>query len=434
MAEPRGLVISAPSSGSGKTVATLGILRALVRAGRKVSSAKVGPDYIDPRFHAAATGLPCINLDGWAMRQSYVETLAASSGGVSELFVVEGVMGLFDGSHSGVGSTADLAAMLGLPILFVLDVRNQGQSAAALIHGFATFRDNCKIAGVILNRVGSPRHTQIIETALEPLGIPVVGAIPNMPQLDVPSRHLGLVQADEHPDLDAFLDGAAELVEANVNIARLEEIAAPLTVRRSNAPGLPPLAQTIAVARDEAFGFSYPHILESWRQSGAEVKCFSPLADEAVPEADAVFLPGGYPELHAGKIATNKNFLTSLTNAGEHGALIYGECGGFMVLGEALTDAEGEEHQMAGLLPVHTSFAKRKLHLGYRRFKHNGALPYPRILRGHEFHYSTVLSQGIGETLFDVEDSTGQDLGAVGLRCGSIMGSYAHVIDQEAAP
>lgn len=434
MAEPRGLVVCAPASGSGKTVVTLGILRALARAGTAIASAKVGPDYIDPRFHAAASARPCVNLDGWAMRPDFLKALVARAASGAELLVVEGVMGLFDGALSGTGSTADVAASLALPNLLVLDVRAQGQSAAAVVHGFATYRSDCAIAGVILNRVGSPRHAAMIEAALEPLGIPVIGAIPNVAALDVPSRHLGLVQAAEHPDLQAFLEQAADLCDAHVDLARLADIAAPLRAERPNVPGLPPLAQTIAVAQDEAFGFAYPHLIEGWRAAGAEIAPFSPLADEAPTSAGAVFLPGGYPELHAGRLAANTRFLDGLREAAAGGALVYGECGGFMVLGEALTDADGTPHAMADLLPVHTSFSQRQLHLGYRRLAHDGALPFPRHLRGHEFHYSTVARQGDADALFKVRDSTGAALGAAGLRRGRVMGSYAHVIDCEATP
>jgi cobyrinic acid a,c-diamide synthase len=412
----------------------LGILRALARAGRRPVSAKVGPDYIDPRFHEAASHRACRNLDGWAMRSDYIQALVNTAGRGADLCIIEGVMGLFDGSESGAGSTADLAAALGLPILFVLDVRTQGQSAAALVHGFASYRSDCHLAGVILNRVGSPRHARMIETALAPLSIPVVGAIPNIKVLDVPSRHLGLVQAGEHPDLESFLERAADLVDEHVDMERLDAIAAPFGARASNAQGLPPLAQSIAVAGDAAFGFAYPHLLESWRAGGAEIRPFSPLADEAPPDADAIFLPGGYPELHAARLAANHSFLDGLRTAAANGALIYGECGGYMVLGEAITDAAGETHPMAGLLPVHTSFAERKLHLGYRRLVHDGALPFPPALRGHEFHYSTIAAEGEADPLFHATDSTDRDLGAAGQRRGRVMGSYAHIIDMDAAP
>ena len=435
LGDARGIVVSAPSSGSGKTIVTLGLLRALADSGRAVVSAKVGPDYIDPRFHEASSGRVCFNLDGWAMRPGLMRALVETATDGAQLAVVEGVMGLFDGSESGHGSTADVAAALGLPVIFVLDVRTQGQSAAAVIKGFATFREDCRIGGVILNRIGSPRHADMIRHVVEDMGVPVVGAVPNMPSLDVPSRHLGLVQAAEHPDLEAFLRQAAKLVEQSVDLGRLGEIAAPFAIADAPAEAIPPLGQRIAVGLDRAFGFAYPHLLEAWRRAGSEIMPFSPLADEAPDDtADAVFLPGGYPELHAGLLSGNHAFKDGTRAAAERGALVYGECGGFMVLGEALIDADGERHDMTGLLPLGTSFATRKLHLGYRYLRHDGALPLPQGLRGHEFHYSTVEWQGDGDTLFTASDSAGRDMGASGLRRGNVMGSYAHIIDIEAGP
>ena len=195
---------------------------------------------------------------------------------------------------------------------------------------------------------------------------------------------------------------------------------------------MPPLGQRIAIANDTAFAFSYPHLLDGWRRSGAELLPFSPLNDEAPDKsADAIFLPGGYPELHGGTLGGNTGFLGGLTTSANTGALIYGECGGFMVLGEQLIDAEGENHTMAGLLPVATSFEKRKLHLGYRRLECIGPLPFAGRLRGHEFHYSTLLSQGGGKPLFSASDAANRDLGPIGLCKGRVMGSYAHVIDTE---
>jgi len=430
-----GIVIAAPSSGAGKTLITLGLLRALAKSGRVVSSAKAGPDYIDPRFHEAASGRPCFNLDGWAMEDGLVCALAARCASGSELMLIEGVMGLFDGAVGGGGSTADLASLLGLPVILVVDAPRQGQSVAALVKGFAEFRADCDVAGVILNRIASETHAALLTGAIKPLGVPVLGAVPEDKNVTVPSRHLGLVQAGEHHMLDDFLDHAAGLMQRSVDLDQLTGIARPLDTPASKAATLPPLGQRMAIARDEAFGFAYPHMLDGWCEAGAEILPFSPLADEAPDaSADAIFLPGGYPELHAGKLAANEIFLHSLKTAAENGTLVYGECGGFMVLGDALTDAEGEAHRMAGLLPLKTSFAKRNLKLGYRKLRQSNALPWSRNLRGHEFHYSTLEWQGDADTLFEAEDSRAKNLGAMGLRRGNVMGSYAHVIAAEAGP
>ena len=435
MADPRAIVIAAPSSGSGKTLVTLGLLRALAKSGRPVSSAKAGPDYIDPRFHEAASGRPCFNLDSWAMDENHVRTLATHCAAGSELMLIEGVMGLFDGAAGGGGSTADLATLLGLPVILVVDAPRQGQSVAALVKGFAEFEADCHVAGVILNRISSATHAALLTEAIEPLGIPVLGAVPEDKDVIVPSRHLGLIQAGEHKALDDFLNHAADLMCKSVGLERLAGMARSLETMTSDAFDLPPLGQRMAIANDEAFGFAYPHMLDGWQKAGVEIFPFSPLANEA-PEttADAIFLPGGYPEIHAGKLASNSNFLQGLKTAAGNGSLIYGECGGFMVLGEALTDADGKTHQMSGLLPLKTSFARRGLKLGYRKLRQSNALPWPRNLRGHEFHYSTLEWQGDAETLFEAEDSRAQVLGAMGLRRGNVMGSYAHVIAAEAGP
>ncbi|MEM8689525.1 MAG: cobyrinate a,c-diamide synthase [Pseudomonadota bacterium] len=432
---PKGLVIAAPSSGSGKTLVTLGLLRALAKAGHNVGSAKAGPDYIDPRFHEAATGRPCVNLDAWAMPPQRVAAIAAQAAEGRDLLVIEGVMGLFDGAETGEGSTADLAGLLGFPIILVVDSLRQSQSAAALVRGFAHHRADCRIAGVIFNKVATDRHEGILRTAMDPLGIPVLGCVRNVYELEVPSRHLGLVQASEHESLERFIETAADLVAAALDLDRLSALAHGTLDAVGPARAVLPLGQKIAVADDKAFAFSYPHLLNGWREAGAELSLFSPLNNEApAQDADAIYLPGGYPELHAGTLAGNGAFLDGLRAAAARDALIYGECGGFMVLGEGLTDADGERHRMCDLLSVVTSFEKRKLHLGYRRLQHQGPLPFGKMLRGHEFHYSTLISHGDGEALFKAEDAAGRDLGEIGLRSGTVMGSYAHIIDQERAP
>ncbi|WP_421695225.1 cobyrinate a,c-diamide synthase [Aestuariivirga sp.] len=418
----KAILVAAPSSGSGKTLVTLGLLRAFRNSGLRVASAKVGPDYIDPRFHEAATGCPCYNLDPWAMSAGQINALTHDLAAESDLVIIEGVMGLFDGPRGAKGSTADLSALLGLPILFTLDCRHQAQSAAALVHGFATYRSDVHLAGVILNRIASERHEHLLREAL---GSRVIAALRNDDELAMPSRHLGLVQAQEMAGLESFIEAAARRVHHPDLLARILDLAAPLHTESGPAL-LKPLAQSIAVARDEAFSFAYPHLLDGWRNQGASLSFFSPLADEAPdPAALSVFLPGGYPELYAAKLSANATFLDGLRG---HPGLIYGECGGYMVLGESLTDAEGITHPMAGLLPVVTSFASRKLHLGYRRLTPLSPAPWIAPLNAHEFHYSTLVSQSAAEPLFDAADATGERLAPMGLRRGRVMGSYAHVI------
>jgi cobyrinic acid a,c-diamide synthase len=433
-----GLILAAAASGSGKTTLTLALLRHLRRNGRRVAAAKAGPDYIDPGFHATAAGAPCLNLDAWAMRRETIAALVTVLEREADLVLCEGAMGLFDGAgKSGHGSTADLAALTGWPVVLVVDVAGQSGSAAALLRGFTHHRPDVPIAGVIFNRVGGPRHAATLDnsvhTALPRLRI--LGHVPRLAELALPERHLGLVQASEHDDLDRFLDRAGELVAAAVDVAALEALACASRLA-SVAPARPlePLGQRIAVARDVAFAFAYPSMIEGWRLAGAALDFFSPLADEAPPAtADAVFLPGGYPELHAGRLAGNRRFLDGLRQAARRGATVYGECGGYMVMGRGLADAAGVRHQMAELLPLETSFAERRRQLGYRalRLEATGALGSAgAVFRGHEFHYATILAEGEGAPLFTVRDADGAVLGAMGRAQGRIAGSFLHLIDR----
>lgn len=414
-------LIAAPSSGSGKTTITLGLLRAFAQSGLSISGAKSGPDYIDPRFHEAACGQPCYNLDAWAMSPERITSLAATGN-----LIVEGAMGLFDGAPPvGKGACADLARILDLPVVLVVDAGRMAQSVAPIVQGFASFDPTVKIAGVILNNVGSPRHEVMLRDALARIDIPVFGAVPRNSALNTPSRHLGLVQAQERPDLEAFLDLAAQTMQQNVDLAALSALGTDGPVANTTNPTAP--AQRIAIAQDAAFAFAYPHLLRDWRSAGAEISVFSPLADEAAPECDLIYLPGGYPELYAGQLAGNTNFMQSLHKATEH-TEIYGECGGYMTLGETLIDADGITHQMAGLLPLATSFAKRKLHLGYRNIiAMNG--PFKGQWKAHEFHYATTM-HAKGTPLFQATDATDTALPDMGLLQGRVSGSFAHIIDR----
>jgi cobyrinic acid a,c-diamide synthase len=422
----KAIIIAAPQSGSGKTLITLGLIRALRNKGIKVASAKVGPDYIDARFHEAASGSPCINLDLWAMGAASCKARLAKIGQGQDLIIIEGVMGLFDGPDGAKGSTADLAEALGLPIILVVDAARQAQSIAALVHGFASYRPSVKLAGIILNRVASDRHAKILQNALTKHT--VLGMMRHNDSHVWPSRHLGLVQAMENQQLEAFIESAAAGVARETNLDMCIESAVEF-MNQSNPPetGLPPLAQTIAIAHDVAFAFAYPHLLNDWQKAGAELSFFSPLNDETPDaKAAAIFLPGGYPELHAGKLAANKNFMIALRQSK---ATIYGECGGYMVLGDGIIDKDGSSYAMAGLLPVTTSFAIRKLSLGYRQLiPLTGPFKWP--LRGHEFHYSTIKHSGEAEPLFHAQDAAGNDLGQMGQRRGKVMGSYAHIISE----
>lgn len=509
-----GLVVASPRSGSGKTTLTLGLLAALVRRGVRVAAAKAGPDYIDPAFHALATGRPSVNLDGWTMRPALLDGLAAAQGAGADLVVCEGLMGLHDGvaarGATGDGSTADLAARFGWPVVLVVDATGQSQSAGAVALGFARFRPEVPFAGVILNRLASPRHEALARRGVEAAGLTVLGAVGRREAIVLPERHLGLVQAGEIDDLAARFSALADLVEETCdvdavlaaagagaavavrsagNTAVAENTAVipdgavgddpgsedrqalaqrPIPDLRSAPSGMtggvtartgrpagarttaeaptetlltavpsplvavPPPGQRVALARDVAFSFAYPHLLAGWRAAGAEILPFSPLADEAPPQdADCCWLPGGYPELHAGRLAANRRFLDGLARFAATRP-VHGECGGHMVLGRALIDADGTAHAMAGLLGHTTSFARRKLNLGYRTatLLADGPLgPAGTAFRGHEFHYATVVEHGADTPLFAVTDANGAPVEEAGSRRGLVSGSFFHLID-----
>jgi cobyrinic acid a,c-diamide synthase len=435
----RGLIIAAPHSGAGKTTVALALMAALRRRGLIVRAAKAGPDYIDPAFHAAVTGSPSVNLDSWAMSRELLDALAAQTADGADIVVIEGVMGLFDGAATAAGqrgATADLAAHFGLPVLLVLDVARQAQSAAALVRGFAAHDPAVKVAGVILNRVGSERHRALVADAIAVLDVPVLGALPREAALALPERHLGLVQAREHSELAALIDRLAAAAERHLDlnaiVARAEPVmTAGAMARPIYVPALPPPGQRIALASDQAFSFVYPHLIEAWRRAGAEIFAFSPLADEPPPDsADSCWLPGGYPELHADALAAARRFSQGLRRFAETRP-VHGECGGYMVLGESLEDAAGKRHAMTGLLGHATSFARRKLHLGYRtaRLLADGVLGRSgTIVRGHEFHYASLTSTGRDEPFVELADSEGRGAVRAGGRRGRVTGAFFHAI------
>jgi cobyrinic acid a,c-diamide synthase len=434
---PRGLLISAPASGVGKTTLTLALARAFRDRALAVQCFKSGPDYIDPAFHAAATGRVSVNLDSWAMTRPTIDALVAR-GADADLVLAEGSMGLFDGvaapGVSGTGATADIASMMGWPVLLVIDPTGQAQTAAAVAAGLRDFRKNVRLAGVVLNRVASPRHESLVRGALTDAGIPVLGALPRHAAIELPKRHLGLVQAEEQRDIDHLIGEAARFITQHVDLDAVLQSAADWSAKpASPIATLSPPGQRIALARDAAFSFIYPHMLEAWRAAGAEIMTFSPLADEG-PDAstDVCWLPGGYPELHGGRLAANRRFQRALASFAETRP-VHGECGGYMVLGIALTDAEGVRHEMTGLLGLETSFAKRRMNLGYRLAELTSPVPGYRTgarLRGHEFHYSTILSQP-DTPLAAVRDATGATIPETGSRRGHVTGTFFHLVAED---
>jgi cobyrinic acid a,c-diamide synthase len=429
---PRGIIIAAPRSGAGKTTVTLGLLRALRQAGVGVQPFKCGPDYIDPAFHGAASGRASVNLDTWAMRSTLIFQLVHSAAADTDLCIAEGVMGLFDGAahrgRCGKGATADLASLTGWPVILVLDVWAQSETAAAVALGCKLYRSDIEIGGVILNGVGSHRHGEVIASAIEALGLPVLGMLHRRTAITLPERHLGLVQAEETGEIDAKLDDIAAMMRSGVDLERVLALALPLR-NLSDPPDsfgdIVPPGQRIALARDRVFSFVYAHLLDAWRRAGAEIVPFSPLNDEAPDTAcDAIWLPGGYPELHAPALAAATTFKHGMLAAASKGMSIHGECGGYMVLGAGLETAGGARHEMLGLLGLETSFARRQLHLGYRR----AALPSGGEAFGHEFHYATVLDNP-DEGYADICDIAGARTPDQGARRGRTTGTFFHLID-----
>jgi len=429
-----GLIIAALRSGAGKTTLALGVMRALTRQGLSVAPVKCGPDYIDPAFHAAATGRPSFNLDAWAMDEGLISHLAARAAERADLVIAEGAMGLFDGAPPldyASGAAADIARLTGWPVVLILDVSGQGQSAAALARGAALHDPNVALAGVVLNKVASERHRKLCSDAVEAAGVRVFGALPRAKTVALPERHLGLVQAAETEGLAARLEELADFAMAHVDLEGIRSCAAPTAAAPATGESPPkPPGQRIAIARDAAFSFQYPHLLQTWREAGAELSFFSPLADEAPPEnSDFCWLAGGYPELHAGRIAAAQSFLEGLRDFARSRP-VHGECGGYMVLGDGLVDAEGRRHAMAGLVRLETSFSQRKLALGYRR----AALAAPHVLGdegavlyGHEFHYAVTLREE-GAAFAWVRDAYETKTRPCGLREGTVSGSFFHLL------
>ena len=473
------IVIAAPQSGSGKTTVTLGLMAALKRRGLKLAPFKVGPDFIDPGYHRLVTGTASINLDGWICGADFIRASFARHAAGAELAVIEGVMGLFDGIDgvSEAGSSAQIAKLLAAPVILVLDARSQARSAAALVHGFATFDPGIEVAGVIFNNVGSANHESILREAMAASapGIAVLGCLPKDPQLAIPSRHLGLLTAEENPLSEEFLSHLVQVVERHLDleaILGLESAAADLPAPESegvaNTPSPsrggsgwgwgdpgdfpPPLTGggrgvgeaancagagdpappvRIAVARDAAFCFVYQDNLRLLREQGAELCCFSPLRDRSLPAGiSGIYFPGGYPELFAARLAENRQLGEEIRSAVESGMPVYAECGGFIYLTKGVASPRGESHPLVGIFPVSTRMLPRRKALGYREVE----LLADSVIgekgtraRGHEFHYSEMEEMPAGvERLYRVSRK-GVVLGSEGYRYKNCLASYIHL-------
>jgi cobyrinic acid a,c-diamide synthase len=409
-ASVRALLISAPASGQGKTTVAAALARLAVRCGHRVRVFKTGPDFIDPMILERAAGQPVYQLDLWMGGLSHCRDLLYQAAREGDLILVEGVMGLYDGDPP----SADLAQTFNLPVALVIDGSAMAQTFGAIALGLKNYRPELKFHGVIANRVAGASHASMLSASLigPAAEIRFLGALPQDATLAIPDRHLGLVQADEIPDLDARLDRAADAIAATLKLAEIPEV--PFVAPDPVEP--PPRLLTsvrIAVARDAAFSFAYPANLALLEAMGAAVSYFSPLEDETLPAADAIYLPGGYPELHAERLAANREMHQALRSHVEAGKPMLAECGGMMLLFEHLTDVNGRRHAMVGLLPGETAMQSRLQSLALQSVQFEKG-----ELRGHSFHHSRLITPlspthcgrtqhgGAGEAVFRVRRLT----------------------------
>jgi cobyrinic acid a,c-diamide synthase len=405
------LLVTAPASGHGKTSVTAALARHHSRNGLRVRCFKIGSDFIDPTILAQASGQPVHNLDTWIMGEEHCRRLLYEAATESELILVEGVMGLFDGTPS----SADLAELFGLPILPVIDASSMAQTFAAVLHGLATFRDTLKVAGAVANHVGSACHAELLRTGLAP-GLPLA-TLPSNLRATLPGRHLGLQLAKEIDDIGFRLDQLADAIGDTCLADLPEPVAfAPPGSIVPHSPHL--LGKTIAVASDRAFCFLYAQNVELLRAMGAEVVYFSPLADARLPVADAIYLPGGYPELYGDILAANTTMRTDIRMHVAQGKQLLAECGGMMYLAETLSDSDGRRHDLLGLLPGTASMQQCLSAIGSQQ-----AVIHGKIIRGHTFHYSTLQT-----TLPAICHAQAPD-GRVGeaiYRLGPVSATYLH--------
>ncbi|MEE9905947.1 MAG: cobyrinate a,c-diamide synthase [Chlorobium sp.] len=426
-------LLAAPSSGSGKTTLALALMRILAKRGLRVQPFKCGPDYLDTRLHGLAASC-CgrqsngINLDTFMASERHTRELFARHGRNADVSAVEGVMGLFDGAEKAEGSSAEIAKLLDLPVIMVLNAKSMAYSAAPLLYGFRTFDPDLRLAGVIFNQVGTSSHYSYLEAAAKDAGVEPLGYVPRNQRISISERHLGLNTSPDY-DRDAIIEAMAEHVAKTVCIDRLLEIARTV-LPEIDAPQLsaPESAgsrrRIIAVARDEAFNFLYDENLTVLQEHG-EVVFFSPMEDRSLPRADLLYLAGGYPELHAEKLAANRDMREAVTAYCMRGGAAWAECGGLMYLAKTFTTADGTAHPMCGVFDLDTSMQDARLSLGYRKVRFDGG--YPMELRGHEFHYSRIVRQGLLQNAASVRNTRNEPVGTALFRTGNTFASYVHL-------
>jgi cobyrinic acid a,c-diamide synthase len=427
------LCVAGLASSVGKTTVTLALAAALRRRGLRVRCAKVGPDFIDPGFHALVTGAPSATLDGWLLSRDVLRQTLARAGAEADLVLVEGVMGLFDGldGRSEAGSTAEVAKRLGLPVLLVIDAGALARSAGALVLGAERFDPALRLAGVVFNRVGGERHGRWLREAVATASrVPVLGAVPWQEPARLPERHLGLVTAVERAFPGDLGEGLADLAEAAIDLDAIVALAGS-DVAPEPAPPAAPVRVRIGLARDVAFQFYYPDALAALRAAGALLVPWSPIEDEALPAVDALYLGGGYPEVHATRLAANTRMRAAVRAFALDGGPVYAECGGLMYLAERLEDPDGVVHPMTGVLPLGVAMRPPRLAIGYREVRLEAETllgPAGTLLRGHEFHRSRLEAEPVGlPTVYRVTDPTGGVAWPEGYRLRRTLASYVHL-------
>ncbi len=425
------MLITAPASGSGKTTVALALIAAARRRGLIVQPFKVGPDFIDPGHHTRLAGRPARTLDGWMLGADACRASMRTAMASADVAIVEGMMGLFDGLSptDDAASTAEIAKWLGLPVLLVVDAGAMARSVAAVVRGFCDFDPEVTIAGVVFNRIGGPGHLALLRDALAAAGLPpCLGGLPVDPALALPERHLGLFTAAE---TTVAFDVLADAAERHLDVDAILRLAPRPDAHRSTAAQRPRARARIAVARDEAFSFYYPENLELLAAAGAEIVEFSPLCDARLPSGTCgLYLGGGYPEVHAARLAANLPLLAALRAFAAAGGLVYAECGGLMLLGETLEDAAGRAHAMAGVLPLRTRMLPQRLTLGYREVTIACDFLPPLVARGHEFHGSTLDDVSVPASLaraYVVRDPATGACMREGFTSRRTLASYVHL-------
>ena len=426
------LVIAATQSGAGKTTIVTGLLAALRQRGLRVQSFKAGPDYIDPGYHALASGCPAHNLDSWLTPKEVLPAILAAETAAADVAIIEGVMGLYDGGRQGISSTAEIANILQAPVLLVIDAKSMGASAAAIAQGFRDYDRSVQLAGVILNRLGSATHEAMIREALAKIGMPVLGAWRRDDSLHLPERHLGLVPVEENHE-QALISKLGQVAAASMDLDKLvalAESAAPLAVTEPAVMAENKYACRIGVAKDEAFSFYYPASLKVLEKMGAQIVPFSPLHDEKLPAVDGVLIGGGFPEMFAAQLAANISLRQELKALATDGLPILAECGGYMYMMESLRDFAGNTHEMVGALPGKTEMTAKLQMVGYveAELQADSLLGKKgEKLRGHEFHFSKEQTVAAETAVFTFRKLRNNTEYPAGQQYKNVLGSYLHL-------